>query len=383
MTFWKALQLSKITMKIFHIASIDLDAAGGGMNTVIPELMKSQIEYDPSAEVTLLNLQPLRSSSYEIPAVGLNKASVKELLSSDVVVFHSVYRMKFIPLYLLLRLKRVPYLIVSHGGLAKPAVAKGKLKKKLFKILFMDRFVKNSASLCFTSDAEQSNSAYTKQRYITVPNPISITDYEPSTVAEPKDKLSMIFLSKIDVYYKGLDILFNALESIKDKIQDKVSISFYGYGNSKDVDLNNIPETEKDINYLLKRISDLGLKDISYKGPIFGNEKMEALKNSDIYILTSRSEAMPLSITESLSVGTPCMVSYGTNMGEMVVEAGAGWAMDLNQDDIAQTLLKAIEEYSQNPSQYRASARSLYEKNSSVNIGEVSIKQYKEIISNL
>lgn len=369
-------------MKIFHIASIDLDVAGGGMNTVIPELIKSQIEYDASLDVNFLNLQPLKSNSYNIPAVCMNKASVKSLLNSDVVVFHSVYRMKFILLYILLRIKRIPYIIVSHGGLAKPAVTKGKLKKKLFKILFLDRFVKNSASLCFTSDTEQRNSAYTKQRYITVPNPISITDYEPSIQREPKEKLSMIFLSKIDVYYKGLDILFDALESIKDRIQDKVSISFYGYGNSKDVDLNNIPETEKDINYLLKRINELGLDDVSYKGPIFGNEKMEAIKKSDIYILTSRSEAMPLSITEALSVGTPCLVSYGTNMGEIVVNSGAGWAMELNQTDIAQTLLKAIQDYAGNASQYRASARSLYEKNSSVNIGEVSIKQYKEIISN-
>lgn len=370
-------------MKISHISSIDLDAAGGGMNTVIPELMKSQIKYDSSSEVILINLQPLKSSSYDIPVLDLNKSSVKLLLNSDVVVFHSVYRLKFIPLYLLLKINRVPYIIVSHGGLAKPAVAKGKFKKKIFKLLFLDRFVKDSAALCFTSDTEQSNSAYTKHRYITVPNPISITDYEPSIQREPKEKISMIFLSKIDVYYKGLDILFDALESIKDKISGKVSFSFYGYGNSKDMDMNNIPETEKDINYMLLRINQLGMEEVSYKGPIFGNAKMEAIKNSDIYVLTSRSEAMPLSITEALSVGTPCMVSYGTNMGEMLVSSGAGWSMELNQTEIAETILKAIQDYTDNASKYRASARLLYEKNSSVNIGEVSIKQYKEIISKL
>lgn len=367
-------------MKIFHIASIDLDATGGGMNTVIPELIKSQIAYDSTSQVTLLNLHPLKKDTYSIPVVNLSKKSVKDLLQSDVAVFHSVYRIKFIPLYLLLRLKRIPYIIVSHGGLARPAINKGKLKKKLFKILFLDRFVKKSASLCFTSDSEQANSAYPQHRFITVPNPISITNYEYSVERQPKNRLSLVFLSKIDVYYKGLDMLFDALESIRDQIQNKISFDFYGYGNSKDIDINNIPETEKDVIYLIRRIKGLAMDGVSYKGPIFGLEKMEILKNSDIYVLTSRSEAMPLSITESLSVGTPCLVSYGTNMGDMIEKAGGGWSMDLNSSDIARTLLKAIGEYSADPNKYRASARALYENNSSVNIGETSIRQYTEII---
>ncbi|MFK1722054.1 glycosyltransferase [Bacteroides fragilis] len=132
---------------------------------------------------------------------------------------------------------------------------------------------------------------------------------------------------------------------------------------------------------MILRIKELNIGErIKYCGPVFGHQKMEVLKNSDIYVLTSRSEAMPLSISEALSVGTPCLVTHGTNMSNLIEQYKAGWSSSLNKEDLAFNILKAIKEYKDSPVTFRKSARGLYEYNSSIDVGKVSIDQYKTIL---
>lgn len=221
------------------------------------------------------------------------------------------------------------------------------------------------------------------KKYIIVPNPIQISRYSFRINVYHANSVQIVYLSKIDFYYKGLDVLFDALDSIRENLaQEDISLTFYGYGNKKSIDIENIPPSEKDILQLLKRISNLNLgSKVQYRGPVFGVNKMELLKNSDIYILTSRSEAMPLSISEALSVGTPCFVTSGTNMSSMIKEHGAGWASILDQHSLASMLLTALKEYRENPYKFRKAARELYEINDSVDIGETSLLEYKRLCS--
>lgn len=370
-------------MNILHVSDIDIYSHAGGMNSVIPELINRQINYDSTINDTLFIVRKKigKNVDYSFPILYMEGDYVKKLYSFDLVVFHSVYNLKYILLFYYCRKYRIPYIIVSHGGLSMVALRKNFLKKKIYRLLFLDVFVKKSSALCFTSKDEQSNSAYRNKKYIIVPNPIQISNYSYRVNVHDLKNIQITYLSKIDFYYKGLDILFDALESIREQLlYENISITFYGYGNSKSVDLKHIPHSEKDILQLIKRISklDLGIK-IQYRGPIFGIEKMELLKNSDIYMLTSRSEAMPLSISEALSVGTPCFVTHGTNMGSTIREQGAGWTTSLEKDSLASAFLVAIKEYRENPEKFRHAARKLYEINNSVNIGEKSILEYKKL----
>ena len=371
-------------MNILHISDIDISSCGGGMNTVIPELIMRQMLYDNTLNETLFITKKKCEVANPHPyfICFMEGDYFIHLRKVNLFVFHSVYNLKFILLYFFCKKNKLPYLIVSHGGLSKVALKKGIIKKKLFKLFFLNRFIRDASALCFTSLEEQLGSAYIDKNYIIVPNPIQISDYSYRLTANNSDGIKMVFLSKIDFYYKGLDILFDALDLIKDDlVRENVFFSFYGYGKSKEVDLENINNGEKDILKLLLRIKELDVGNrVKYCGPVFGHQKMEVLKNSDIYILTSRSEAMPLSISEALSVGTPCLVTYGTNMSSLIEKHNAGWGVSLDKHELAFTILKAIREYKKSSIILRQSARKLYEYNSSIDIGKVSIEQYKTIL---
>ena len=73
-----------------------------------------------------------------------------------------------------------------------------------------------------------------------------------------------------------------------------------------------------------------------------GIEKEKIILSADIFIQTSRVEGMPLGILEALSYGLPCLVTKGTNTGEIVKKYNAGWVAETNTTSIANKLIEAI-----------------------------------------
>ena len=93
--------------------------------------------------------------------------------------------------------------------------------------------------------------------------------------------------------------------------------------------------------YLLsssKKLRDKSM--LSYQGPVFGQDKWRELSKFDILIQPSRSEGMPLTVIEAMSIGIPCIVSKETNMGEIINEAKCGWVINATVDDLFKTFNK-------------------------------------------
>jgi len=369
-------------MNVLHIADIDLSVDGGGMNLVIPELARLQYESkDKSDSINLLVLNSKRAptNKYKFCIYYWDEIRNLSLRRFDLIVFHSVYSLKYFNLYKKCVKYNIPHIIVSHGGLAKTTMKRGVLKKRLYKLCFLNSFVRNAASLCFTSNSEHEHSLYPNLKSIYVPNPIQSHEEVPLIDKQIKEEVEIIYLSKIDFYYKGMDLLMSVLNN--SELKDlNINFTIYGYGESKNIDLNNIPKEEKDILKLKSLINDNHNIKISFKGPLFGKEKLNTIRNSDIYILTSRSEAMPLSITEALSLGVPCLVTEGTNMGDFVNRFNAGWVSKFNETDLLNTIKKAILEYRNSPEYYRDNAYKCFRWLSSKQIGKDSLKDYKKVI---
>lgn len=369
-------------MNILHIANIDLSIDGGGMNLVIPEL--ARLQYEEKSDEDIINLLVLNnkkapSGKYKFNVFYWNEINDITLNQFDLVVFHSVYNLKFFNLYKKCLKHAIPYIIVSHGGLATTTLKKNVLKKRLYKYFFLDSFVNKAASLCFTSNNEHQHSLFPNKKSIYVPNPIQSHTEAPLIEKKVDTEIQIIYLSKIDFYYKGLDLLMHVLYN-RELADLNFNLTIYGYGESKDIDLNNIPKEEKDVLKLKSLINENHNIKITYKGPLFGSEKLKEIRNSDIYILTSRSEAMPLSITEALSLGVPCLITEGTNMGDFVEKFNAGWVSKFSEIDLLQTIKRAIGEYRQSPSYYRNNAYKCYRWLSSKQIGKDSLRDYKRVM---
>ena len=89
---------------------------------------------------------------------------------------------------------------------------------------------------------------------------------------------------------------------------------------------------------------------------------------------------MPMSVLEALSYGLPCILTPGTNMADEVESAGAGWKCDFNALSIANTIEKAIKDYSKNPEQFINASFNLAHNYSWKQVANISCKEYNKVV---
>lgn len=359
-------------MKILHITNIDFNFNVYGIGSVIIGIVgergisESGLFLSHKSEV--IN-RPLPFEYY----FNNNQRSFPELLekvSWDLIVFHSCFDKNFYSFYKKIQAKKVPYIITSHGCFMKNVYKKNPLKKYLYKFLFLDEFVKNSKGIIFNLENEHNNSYYRNKSYAVIPN---VIDYHSSfNLQLSNTKLKFISISRIDLYYKKIDLFIKSLEVIKEKLK-KIDFSYeiYGLGD------------KRDIKKLERVISSSCFRDnISFKGAIYGNDKVQKLNESDIFIQMSSSESMSLGITEALSCAVPCFVSDMTNLKDDFDKFHCGWVVKLEKDKIAKYFLRAIKCYMADKTVYRKNARKYAEHYFEIGkiFDEYALNKYKELL---
>ncbi len=111
----------------------------------------------------------------------------------------------------------------------------------------------------------------------------------------PIDGDYILFLSRIDIYTKGLDLLIRAFEEIGAEFPE-IKLILAGY------EFDKFQELISDSNSPVK-------KRIDYAGFVTGDEKVRLLSRARIFVLPSRHESSPISILESAACGKPVIVS--------------------------------------------------------------------------
>lgn len=124
-----------------------------------------------------------------------------------------------------------------------------------------------------------------------IPNGIN----EELIKTNPNDGDYILFLSRIDIYTKGLDILIRAFEKIN-KVYPEIRLILAGY--------------EFDKFEMLVSKTKSYLKDkIIYAGFVTGQEKVRLLSGARLFVLPSRHESSPISILEAAACMKPVIVS--------------------------------------------------------------------------
>lgn len=109
-------------------------------------------------------------------------------------------------------------------------------------------------------------------------------------------KTNLLFLGRIGKR-KGVYDLIESINSINDSVKHNISLTIGGDG-----------EVEK----LKKLIKDLNLDNVNFVGWVKGAEKINLLKNTDVFVLPSYNEGLPISLLEAMSFGKPII---STNVG--------------------------------------------------------------------
>ncbi|MGI6713435.1 MAG: glycosyltransferase [Bacillota bacterium] len=357
---------------ILYYAKLSMSRTSG-VSVVVPQHLKAQTPY---ANIGFINLDAIcpyidkaiyqfdyksnRTGDYSKLPVPFNKP--------DLVVFEDPFNsLKFAFIAWRLRKDRIPYLIVPHGCFKFTALRRHRLKKIIALNTVLRSFIHGAEAIQFLTEQERDNSKYNKFSII-VPNGIDTPPFYRKKSAHIKN---IIFIGRKDIYLKGIDKLIEASSLAAEHLR-KQNVHIYLYGPDW---LGSFAK----INELIwkYKVSDI----IFNMDGVFDNEKENVLRQGQVFILTSRSEGLPVALLEAFAHGLPAIVTPGTNMAKEVEQFHCGWVTDFDAVKISEKLIHVVNNpnevyiYSQNSWQF---VKQHYNWN---NIAKNTVEQYMTLIN--
>lgn len=354
-------------MVILHIASVNDDLCAG-VSVAVPQHVISQ---QRRAEVGFVNLTNIKIDGIDNQFPYNKSFSLKDLphpfSNPDIVVFHEIYRPQFSKISYNLKKNNVPYIITAHGGFSKEAQKKKKLKKLLANNTFFRSYIKNAVAFQCLSELEIKNSLFSNFKFIGT-NGVFIPQKIKENFSETEIKLT--YIGRLEIHIKGIDLMLEAVASVADFMRkENAVLNLYG------------PETLNWADEIKSMIKEKEIDDIvKINSAITGDKKEKVLLESDMFIQTSRTEGMPMSILEAMSYGIPCVVTKGTNVGDFVEKSNSGWVAETNVDSIAETIKRAIFERNEWKNKSDNARKLIEDKFSWDKVSSETIRKYQEIL---
>lgn len=360
-------------MKILHVTAIGFFVKKSGVPAVLKNLVSEQNKIS-GVEARVLYLRSKVDENDSSIFDELGDMSISEYLKSyspDFVIFHTIFYVKYVEFVWYVKKHHILFAIEPHGSFGKQAMKKSWLKKKIACNTLFRPLINDSIAYIYTNEAEKRDSVYIKALDAIIPNGINEEDVltAPEKNRENFHKPIFYYLGRYSIHHKGLDYLMDALQ-ILDNLKIDITVYFYGVGDKNEID------------YIQKRIAHFQSISAYDKGTIYGKDKIKALGDANILLLTSRYEGSPITILDSLSFGNPCVVTPGTNVADELEDNHIGWKTPLDAQSIADIIIRAKDEYSKNAELYVNRCKSyVLSKYRWQSLAEFSIIEYKRIIN--
>ena len=357
-------------MNILHITATHLKPTGG-IPVVLKQLTDAQNKI-PGIRSAVLSLKEDVKNIGSDNFFFLQHRSFADFVSEykpDVVVMHSFFCIEYIAVVRYLVKNNIAFFIEPHGSFGKNAMRKSKIKKKFANATIFRKQIRKSIGYVFLNHEEMNDSIYRTGNDIIIPNGVIPCEVNSQYKWDAEEIPSLYFLGRYDIYHKGLDILFDALDLLERR-EKRYKINLYGTGN------------EEQLRYVRERIRSYNKLSVTDFGMVCGEDKTRTLENNNICIMTSRYEGFPMTILESLLYGNPCIVTPGTNLADELSGNDIGWKAELSAESIADTIIRALCDYKSQGREYFTRCREYVTDNYSWDkIGKDSIEQYKKVLS--
>lgn len=299
---------------------------------------------------------------------GRLKNLPKPFCNPDLAVVEEFYCYPFSKIIRDIQKQNIPYIIIPRSELTKQAQQKKAWKKRIGNFLYFKNMARKATAIQYLSQQEyvESGEKWNKNSLI-IPNGIDAKENYKNTFSH--NAIKAVYIGRYEQYQKGLDILFEAIAKIKEKLKEAgFQLSMYGV------------DQEGTIDSMKQQILEFEITDLIHiNDAIYGQEKERVLIQSDIFVLTSRFEGMPMGMLEALSYGLPVIATEGTNMANEIERENAGWVSDNSVEGIVNSLLKMLRDQSEFESMGK-NALMLAKRYSWDSIAQESHLQYERIL---
>lgn len=285
--------------------------------------------------------------------------------SKLIIHIHAWWNLVSVLSCLIAKWHKIPVLLSPRGMLTSYSFGnRNSISKNLIHNILGKKLLKY-CHIHATSEQEKQDilKIITPKSITVISNLVSFPSSAPSLQSSANNIFQLLFLSRIEEK-KGLELLFEALTLVDIPWQ----LTIAGSGKAEYVEsLKLKAEMLKPSN----RIKWLGLVD--------KEKKFDLLADHDLTVLTSHNENFANVVIESLSVGTPVLVSKYVGLADYVKDKELGWVTSLNVDEIKTELVSAYREATKRE-KIRTEAPSLIKDDfNDVNLAKKYIELYNRI----
>ena len=241
-----------------------------------------------------------------------------------VIHIHSWWNLVTIFSCLMAKIYHIPVVLSPRGMLtAYTQNNRNSLLKSILHTLIGKSLLRYCHIIASSEQEQQDLLQIIMPKSITIiPNLVSLPHEQGARSKEQGTPFNLLFLSRIEEK-KGLDILFEALANLNIKWTLNIG------GNGDEEYIKNLKLKAKNL-----KIND----NIHWLGHINNQDKFELMANHDLLVLTSHNENFANVVIESLSVGTPVLLSKQVGLSSYVAANDLGFVTDLNSNQITTTL---------------------------------------------
>ncbi len=153
-------------------------------------------------------------------------------------------------------------------------------------------------------EKELLNKSFAAKNIHVLPNCIDLTDAQEFNGNKNLElPLNLLFIGRID-RNKGLDYIYDALSLLNSNKKNYFKFTMAGNG----------PDKKEFIEKFTKLLGN----SFEYKGVVQGNDKISLFKTSNIFLLPSLYEGLPISLLENMSFGNVPIVTNVGSIGTVV-----------------------------------------------------------------
>ena len=295
------------------------DSRGGGVSEVARSLTQTYNRLGSEAilvgNAETADLNKIMGNNPSIVQVSSLREQTRSMRKFNAEVVHSHGLWGF-GLFMGLResrLRNTPTVISPHGMLEAWALSQSRWKKKA--ALKTYEKINASKSICLHALNERElkdiRAVFPGVPVAIIPNGVFVP-FLKSNIGQKQKRKKILFLGRIHKK-KGLEELLMAFsQSYKIAEREDWCLQIAGWDDGGY------------LSEVLQLIQRLNLSDrVEYLGPVYGDEKDALISGCDCFVLTSRSEGLPMAVLEAWSYSKPVLMTKECNLNDDVAQTAA------------------------------------------------------------